>query len=293
MNRRTFIKSTAAAGLGGLVLMNTGCAEGEGRSMNETTTQTDAPAQTRALERIGVQLYTVRSILENDFEGGIEQVAAIGYDEVEFAGYYDRSPADVKALLDRVGMTAPAVHVGIDLLRDDLDAVIEAAQIIGHEYIICPWVAEDQRTLDHYKQHAALFNEVGEKCKAAGIQFAYHNHDFEFFETDGQIPYDLLLAECDASLVEMELDLYWIKKGGYDAGAYFNAHPGRFTCCHVKDMGSDEGIVPVGTGSIDFGSIFAQSEQAGLKHYFVEHDHPDDPMQSLAMSYAHLKDLRF
>ena len=294
MNRRTFIKASAAAGLGGLVLTNTGCAEGEGTTMNDTTTvPSEAPAEGRALERIGVQLYTVRSVLENDFEGGIEQVAAVGYDEVEFAGYYDRSPADVRALLDQVGLTAPAAHVGIDVLRDDLDAVIEAGQIIGHAYIICPWLAEDQRTLDHYKQHAALFNQIGEACKAAGLQFAYHNHDFEFFETDGQIPYDLLLAECDPALVEMELDLYWIKKGGHDAGAYFDAHPGRFTCCHVKDMGADEGIVPVGTGSIEFGSIFAQSEQAGLKHYFVEHDHPDDPMASIATSYAHLKDLRF
>ena len=295
MNRRTFIKSSAAVGLGGLVLMNTGCAEGEGKSMNETTTAmpAEAPAKARALERIGVQLYTVRSILQKDFEGGVEQVAAIGYDEVEFAGYYDHSPAEVKALLDRVGMTAPSVHVGIGLLSDDLDAVVEAAQIIGHQYIVCPWVAPDQRTLDHYKQHAALFNKVGETCKAAGIQFAYHNHDFEFILTDGQVPYDLLLAETDAALVEMELDLYWIKKGGHDATAYFNAHPGRFTLCHVKDMSADESIVPVGTGAIDFGSIFAQSEQAGLKHYFVEHDHPNDPMQSITASYAHLKELRF
>ena len=167
MNRRTFIKSSAA-GLGGLVLFNAGCAEGEDYAMDETAS-TEQDAEGRMLERIGMQLYTVRSILENDFEGGIEQVAAIGYDEVEFAGYYDRDPKDVRALLDRVGLTAPSVHAGIDMLRDDLDVVIDAAQIIGHQYIVCPWVAEDQRTLDHYRRHAALFNEVGEKCKDAGF----------------------------------------------------------------------------------------------------------------------------
>ena len=114
-----------------------------------------------------------------------------------------------------------------------------------------------------------------------------------FFETEGVIPFDLLLAECDPALVQIELDLYWIKKGGYDALAYFENHPGRFPLCHVKDMGDDEGITRVGSGTIDFGPIFAQSEQAGLVHYFVEHDHPDDPMQSLTDGYAHLKELRF
>lgn len=291
MNRRAFIKSSATVGLGGLALFNAGCVEREEYTMDEITPES-AP-EPRALERIGVQLYTVRNILENDFVGGIEQVAAVGYNEVEFAGYFDHSPAEVKALLDRVGLTAPSVHVGIDMLRDDLDTVLDAAQTIGHQYVVCPWVAEDQRTLDHYKQHAALFNEVGEQCKTAGIQFAYHNHDFEFFVTDGQVPYDLLLAETDAALVQMELDLYWIKKGGYDALAYFEKHPGRFPLCHVKDMGNDEAITPVGKGTIDFGSIFAQSEQAGLTHYFVEHDHPDDPMQSITDGYAHLKALRF
>ena len=293
MNRRTFLKSSAVAGLGGLALFNAGCAESQDYAVEEATSEA-APAA-RALERIGVQLYTVRSILENDFVAGIEQVAAIGYNEVEFAGYYDHSPADVRALLDRVGLTAPAVHVGIDILRDNLDGVLEAAQIVGHQYVVCPYLAEDQRTLDHYKQHAAFFNEVGQKCKEAGIQFAYHNHDFEFFETDGQIPFDVLLAETDAGLVKMELDLFWIKKGGHDALTYFQNHPGRFPLCHVKDMAGDaEGtMTPVGKGTIDFGSIFAQSEQAGLVHYFVEHDHPDDPMQSITDGYAHLKALRF
>lgn len=258
-----------------------------------STAETGSAAEGRALARIGVQLYTVRSVLEDDFVGGVEQVAAIGYDEVEFAGYYDHSPADVKALLDRVGLTAPAVHVGIDILRDNLDATLEAAQVIGHQYIVCPWLAPNQRALDQYKEHAALFNTVGEACKAAGLQFAYHNHDFEFEETDGQRPYDLLLAETDAELVQMELDLFWITKAGHDPLAYFERQPGRFPLCHVKDMAADEMMVDVGKGTIDFGAIFAQSEQAGLAHYFVEHDNPDDPMQSLTNSYNHLKALRF
>ncbi len=293
MNRRTFIKSSAAATLGGIYLVNaTGCGEGEERPMEETM-EVEAPATGRALERIGVQLYTVRSLMENDVAGTLEQVAAVGYDEVEFAGYFEHSPAEIRSLLDQFGLAAPAAHIGIDRLRNELGKVLEEAQTVGHRYVICPWLAEDQRTLDAYKGHAAFFNEVGAACKEAGIQFAYHNHDFEFEMTDGMMPYDLLLDETDADLVQMELDLYWITKGGHDPLAYFERYPGRFTLCHAKDMDDGQTIVPVGEGTIDFGRIFAQSEQAGLVHYFVEHDHPDDPMASIAASYNHLKELRF
>ncbi len=275
-------------------MLGAGCADGEGETMDTPAeTTTSAPSEGRALANIGVQLYTVRSLMEDDFAGVVEQVAAIGYDEVEFAGYYGHSPADVRALLDRVGMTAPSVHVGIDTLRQDLDTVLEAAATIGHQYIVCPYLDESERSIEDYKRHAALFNEVGEKCKAAGIQFAYHNHEFEFVETDGQIPFDLLLAETDAALVQIELDLYWIRVAGHDPVAYFGKAPGRFPLCHVKDMATDEGMAPVGEGTIDFGSIFAHTDHAGLKHYFVEHDHADDPMQSITTSYNHLKALRF
>ena len=259
----------------------------------EDTMQTEAPATGRTLERIGVQLYTVRSLMEQDVAGTLEQVAAVGYDEVEFAGYFDHSPAEIRSLLDQFGLAAPAVHVGIDRLRSELGAVLEEAQTIGHRYIVCPWLDEDERSIDQYKEHAAFFNEVGAACKEAGIQFAYHNHDFEYEVIDGQVPYDVLLDETEADLVQMELDLYWINKAGHDPMAYFERDPGRYTLCHVKDMAAGETMVPVGQGAIDFGAIFAQSEQAGLAHYFVEHDHPDDPMASITTSYTHLKDLRF
>lgn len=293
MNRRTFIKSSAAATLGGFYLVNAGCTEGEKKLMQETR-QAEAPATGRALERIGVQLYTVRGLMEKDVAGTLEQVAAVGYDEVEIHDYFGHSPEQIKSLLDQFGLAAPAIHVGLDDLRGNLDGVLEAAQTVGHRYLVCPWLEEDERTLAHYKELAPFFNEVGAACKDVGIQFAYHNHDFEFEMTDGLVPYDLLLDETDANLVQMELDLYWITKTGHDPMAYFEREPGRFPLCHVKDMmiGGEE-IVAVGEGSIDFGRIFAQSEQAGLAHYFVEHDNPDDPIASITASYAHLKDLRF
>ncbi len=292
MNRRTFIRSTAAAGLGGLALLGSGCA-GEGGSA-PSPDEPGAATNGHALARIGVQLYTVRSILENDFVGGIEKVAAAGYDEVEFAGYFDHSPADVKALLDRLGLAAPSAHVGLDALKDDLDAVVEAARVIGHQFVVCPWLAPNQRrTLDDYRGHAAFFNEAGKRFKDEGIQFAYHNHDFEFEPIDGRMPYDLLLAETDADLVKMELDLYWITYAGQDPLAYFAKHPGRFPLCHVKDMAADRTMTPAGQGTIDFAAVFAKSDEAGLQHYFVEHDNAEDPIQSITTSYTYLRALRF
>lgn len=287
MDRRSFIKSSAVAGLSGMALFGAGCARQEEPAVEAEEELTGSVAS------IGLQLYTVRSLMQEDFAGTIERVAAIGYKELEFAGYFDHSPADVRTLIDGLGLTAPAVHAGIGSLRSDLDAVIESAAIIGHQYIVCPYLDENERTLDHYKQHAEFFNTVGEACKAAGVQFAYHNHDFEFFETDGVLPYDVLLTETDSALMQMELDLYWIRKAGFDERAYFETHPGRFPLCHVKDMAADGEITSVGSGGIDFGTIFAASEEAGLEHYFVEHDFPDDPMQSITDGYAHVAALRF
>ena len=140
---------------------------------------------------------------------------------------------------------------------------------------------------------AELFNKVGEKCQEAGLQFGYHNHDFEFDSLDGQIPYDLLLQGTDPKLVQMELDIYWIKKAGKDPLAYFERYRGRFALCHVKDMTEAEEMVDVGEGEIDFAEIFSKSEEAGLKHYFVEHDHPEDPLKSIKTSFKYLKQLEF
>ena len=279
LNRRDFLKTSASAALGGFLMNQLQAGE--------------ALASAKSLGKIGVQLYTVRDLMKADFAGTLAKVAKAGYQEVEFAGYFDHKPEDVKKLLADLGLQAPAVHVGIDLLRDKLDATLETAKIIGHKYIVCPWLAPEDRTLEKYKEHATLFNKAGAACKKAGLQFAYHNHDFEFEAQDGKIPYDLLLAETDPALVQMELDLFWIRKGGHDALAYFEKHPGRFPLCHVKDMAEDGKMAEVGAGQIDFAQIFSHSKHAGLQHYFVEHDNPEDALQSITASYQYLKKLKF
>lgn len=246
-------------------------------------------------ERLGVQLYTLRDRMAEDVDATLAAVAAVGYDEVEFAGYFGHAPAAVRALLDAHGLAAPAVHVPLATLRTDLDGALEAAETIGHQYLVCPWLAEeDRQTADQYRALADLLGEAGERCRAAGRQLAYHNHDFEFVPVDGVVPYDLLLERTDADLVQMELDLYWAAKAGVDPFAYFERWPGRFPLFHLKDMaaGSEGEIVPVGEGVVPFDRVFAEAGRTGQRHVFVEHDHPSDPLASIRASYRHLQAMR-
>jgi len=173
------------------------------------------------LAPIGLQLYTVRTLLERDFESTLAGVAAIGYREVEFAGYHGRSPEVVRAALDRAGLGAPSAHVPIEAVRDDLPRVLDGARVMGHRHVVVAWLPEPQRTLDGYRAAADLFNRVGEQASAAGIRFAYHNHAYEFARLDGRLPYDILLERSDPRHVAFEMDLYWITQGGQDPLAYF------------------------------------------------------------------------
>jgi sugar phosphate isomerase/epimerase len=274
----------------------------------------------RKIEKIGLQLYTVRDFMDHDFHGTLARVATIGYKEVELAGfaqadngdvtYFKQTPKDFRAAIDSQGLTAPSTHVTFKSLSPDNFAhVIEASKVLGHSYIVCPWIEEEMRKQpDVWKRAAETFNHAGQACKKAGIQFAYHNHWFEFFPgPDGKMPYDFLLKETDANLVKMELDLCWIVVGGQDPVKYFAKYPGRFPLVHVKDMkalpkvdtsggqnfGDSLDMTSVGNGVIDWKKILGKSDQAGIKHYFVEHDKPQDPFASIEASYAYLKPFRF
>ena len=252
-----------------------------------------AAADDRKLDKIGVQLYSVRDLLKKDFEGTLAKVAAIGYREVEFAGYFNLSPQQVRAVLDRNGLAGVSGHVEYKLISGDLPKTLETAHTIGQTYLVCPFIDESMRTPDGWKRVTDTFNRTGEECQKAGIQFAYHNHDFEFKPENGQMPYDIILNNTDPKLVKMEMDLFWTVKGKQDPLTYFNRFPGRFCLVHVKDMKQSGEMTEVGSGSIDFKKIFAESEKAGIQHYFVEHDQPKDPLESIKASYEYLRKLRY
>jgi sugar phosphate isomerase/epimerase len=282
-----------------------------------TAALTALPSRTVAsehrIEKIGVQLYTVRDAIKADFAGTLEKIAAIGYKEVELAGYFDHPAKEIRAMLDKAGLTAPSAHLSLDVLQTSLPETIESAHIMGHKFLVCPSLNEKLRSEpDGYKKVGAEFNKIGEATKKAGIQFAYHNHVFEFQPgTDGKLPYDVLLESSDSQLVKMEMDLCWFTLGGQDPVAYFNKYPGRFPLVHVKDLKKVPKLAPgqksdelthlaekeymteVGSGVIDWKRIFASGEKAGIEHYFVEHDSPKDPFASLTASYKYLAALRF
>ncbi|HET8762799.1 MAG TPA: sugar phosphate isomerase/epimerase [Gemmatimonadales bacterium] len=280
-DRREFI---AAAGAGALAL-----------TLPAVGAACEPPLQ-RAdrLGNIGVQLYTVRALLAKDFDGTMEQVARIGYKEVEFAGYYDRTPADLRRQLDGLGLRAPSAHIGLEDLGDNWAHTLDAAQTLGHDYLVVAWLdKKDRATLGALRSTIEKFNRAGEEATKRGIGFAYHNHDFEFSPVEGRLPYDVLLAECDPENVKFEMDLYWITKGGQDPVSYFEKYPGRFPMVHVKDMAAGQRMVSVGKGQINWARIFSKHDDAGIQHYFVEHDEPEDPMASIAESYRYLRALRF
>ena len=235
---------------------------------------------------LGVQLYTVRDLMAADVAATLDLVAAAGFEQVEFAGYYDRSPAEWRRLLGASGLEPVSAHVGKAQFSEDHDRVIAHAADMGHEYLVIPSVPDSERAnLDDYRRHAADFNRWGEACADAGIQFAYHNHMFEFDETEGEIPYDLLLNETDPELVKMQLDFCWATGADADAIAYFEAWPGRFPLCHLKDY-ADGRDADIGTGSVDFDALLARADTAGLKHGFVERDRPEDSAESIRANYS-------
>lgn len=242
-------------------------------------------------KRCGVQLYTVRGEMEKSVEATLAKIASIGYKEVEFAGYFNRTPAQIAAALKANGLTAPSVHFPAGEILKNPSAVLDAMETVGHKFTVMPYIDAKERTLDHYKKFADQFNEAAALTKKRGIQFAYHNHDFEFELMGGETPYDLLLTRCDKELVKFEMDLFWINKAGRKPLEYFAKYPGRFPLVHVKDMMADGTMTEVGAGTIPFASYFAKASQAGIVHYFVEHDQPKDAFASIARSYQALSAL--
>ncbi len=265
-----------------------------------------------SIRRLGAQLYTVRTALEKDFDGTLAKVAAAGYAEVEFAGYFNRSPLEVRDVLRRHRLTAPSAHIDYGSLTGDKWArAIDGARTIGHDYLVNAWVDEPIRNQpDAWKRIAETYNQAAAVSKKAGIQFAYHNHNFEFATREdlgGKLPFDFLLETCDPSLVKIELDLCWITSAGKDPLEYFSRYPGRFPMVHVKGLKKVPAtgaatpidrvlpeITEVGHDDvIDWKRIFAQSKTAGIRHYFVEHDVPKEPIESLKVSHDYVSQVRF
>jgi sugar phosphate isomerase/epimerase len=255
------------------------------------------PARADRLDRIGLQLYTVRSEMAKSVEATLERVAAIGYREVEFAGYFDRAPEKVREALDKLGLTSPSTHVGLGALENQWEANAATAKALGHRWLTVASVGERGAfdTVASIKALAARFNAIGRKARDAGLRYGYHNHNTEFRLVEGAVPLEVLLSETDPSLVDFEMDVYWVTQGGGDPLALIAKFPGRFHLVHAKDSSGAPAheMRDVGSGTIDWKKFFAQRRKAGVEHVFVEHDQPKEPFASIAASCAYLKALEF
>lgn len=298
LNRRKFLMGTGAAALGALVLPKAA----------------SAFLSSAGEHPLGLQLFTLFNVIDADVKGNLKKVADIGFKEIESAfskkpGYYGMKPKEFAALCSDLGLSWKSHHVlgapfklppgtklpkGMTLpahmlnLKEDMQALVDQVAEGGIPYLVCANIPT--ATLDEIKEAGEILNKTGEACKKVNIQLCYHNHDMEFKTVEGKVPYHLMLAECDANLVKMELDLAWATKAGVDPVELFKAHPGRFPLLHVKDISSDfKTLEPVGEGVVKFKHIFEHVKEAGAKHYFVEHDMPKDAFASIATSYKNLR----
>ncbi|WP_299596886.1 sugar phosphate isomerase/epimerase [uncultured Microbulbifer sp.] len=232
----------------------------------------------------GVQLYTLRNQMEESVGTTLAKVAEAGYQTVELAGFYGHSAAEVQQLLQRNGLRAPASHFPLEQMESDFPSVVAEAKALGSEYVVLAWLDESRRTAEDYHRLAQNLNDWGRQCREAGLRLAYHNHDFEFEQTGGFVPYQQLLDNTDPALVFFEMDVYWMHKAGQDPLAYFERHPGRFPLWHLKDATSEGAMADVGRGVIDFPALLAHAEKAGLEYGFVERDDAAAPYDSIQRS---------
>jgi sugar phosphate isomerase/epimerase len=282
MKRRFFLQSLAASAVG--------------FSVN------DLLAQSFKSKSMGVQLYSIRNAISKNVESALEHLVSLGYDKAEIYGYngtfFGKTLSEFKTILANTGLKVISSHHVSGLvfkskgsLTDGWDKAIEDLNQIGAKYMVCSYLFPNERTPEIYSSLPDLLNKSGEKTKAAGIQFAYHNHDFEFEKLGDTLAYDFLINKTSAELVKMELDLYWTNKAGLNPLDYFNKYPSRFALWHVKDMeAGTKAITEVGHGTIDFDKLFAAREKAGLKEWFVEQDvSKGDIFESLTFSHKYLE----
>jgi sugar phosphate isomerase/epimerase len=264
---------------------------------------------------IGLQLYSVRDLLPKDYEGTLHQLGALGYREVEAAGFFGHTPAQVKQAMDQAGLNCVSAHYPLRDLLPKVDETIQFGKDLGLKYIVCasPWLkdpsrvkdpgsraARDAMTLDDWRWNAEQFNRIGVRVNAAGIRFAYHNHTAEFRSENGVVFYDELMKATDPAKVTMEMDCGWVVVGGKNPADYLTRYPTRISMLHVKEFkmsGWTPGSEPppsaeMGRGSIDYRPIFEAAKKARIEHAFVEQEEFDmPPMEALKIDADYMRAL--
>lgn len=253
------------------------------------------------LNNIGLIVNVIEAELKKDWKATLRTVAEIGYDTLEFGGFYGDSRQQFRKFMKEIGLKPLSAGSSLGQMKkeDELNKMIDDALYLEKKYLVCywPWMdSGNNKKLDDFKKAAEELNKLGEQVNKSGLRLAFHNHDKEFVSVEGyKWGYEVFLKETDPSKVAMLLDLYWITKGGGDPIQLLQQYPNRFELFHVKDMDktSERSFTCPGYGIIDFKAIFAEAKKAGVKHYIVEIDNTPNPMQCITDSYTYLKNLRF
>ncbi len=287
------------------------------------------------LKNLGVQLFSLPKSLETDFVATVKMLAKMGYNELELfgpypfshetaqewwktlapmlgfsgSGYFGREIGEIKTILDDHGMTSPSAHTDLDTLVHHMDRLGEAANVLGHKYVILPAIPDEKRkSLDDYKKIAASFNEIGSAAKKVGIRFAYHNHGYGLKPVDGKMPLEIIFDETDPELVFFEMDIFWTAAGGLEPVDLLKKYHNRYRLMHIKDMkpktqfsgdGGDASqwmelfplMTSAGEGELGVKEIMEVALTTGIEHFFIEQDLVADPEIALAKSSAFLKSI--
>lgn len=290
MNRRNFIETIGIVGATAFLPIS-------GFSMAE-----------KPRFKMGLQLFTIHEEMTKDTLGALKSAKAMGYEDFETFGFdgekgtfYGFKASEFKKMLEDLQITASSGHFGFssyleksdDELKRFVDECIKGAHALDMKYITWPWLAPEQRTIDHFKILAKKLNIIGEQVASAKLGFAYHNHDFEFIDHDGKNGFDIILDETDPELVKLEMDMYWVMHSSkLSPKELVKNQPGRYTMWHIKDMDkTTRDYTELGNGSIDYVKVLPDPIASGLEFYYIEQggNYAHSPMKSVADSAAYFK----
>jgi sugar phosphate isomerase/epimerase len=301
-SRRDFLRLSATGALGAMVI-----SKSNWKTIGKPVSELTIPDLKSF--GVGLQLYTIRDAMGKDVPGSLKLVSDTGFKYLEMASYNDGKfygylPGEFKKMVNDLGMEILSSHAGIKptgISSDEAKKMADDHAKVGAKYCMQPWIEEaDRKSISGFQKMVAEWNKVGKIMKENGVQFGYHNHNFEFGPVEGKIPYfDVFLPEMDKEYMTLELDLFWVTKAGINPVELFKKYPGRFQLFHMKDMYTKEApffktvstdFAPVGAGLINFKEILAAKNIAGMKYMFVEQDATKDgkPFDAIKTSIINL-----
>ncbi|MBM7693869.1 sugar phosphate isomerase/epimerase [Peribacillus deserti] len=248
------------------------------------------------MKKMGLQLWTVKEAAQEDFLGTLRRIAEMGYQGVEFAGFFNTPALVLKNVMEETGLLAAGSHTGLEQLEANIEEIFQYNKTIGNDLIICPWLPEERRgTEADYVELAALLNSIGQKCHEQGFTFAYHNHDFEFQQFGGTTGYEILLTHTDPKWVKFELDCYWVSYSGLNTLELLSKYPDRFCSLHLKDMKIENGekrSTEIGTGQLEIEHLLKSVNLPAIGWFIVEQEQFDkDSLESCKISIDYIKSL--